>query len=108
MSQLKYRITLSIDGNHSVSVTGDDPAAVQEGLAWARGIYLKLTERSAAPATRGEAVHHEITAPAPEEHPTCAIHSTPMVRVNGKRGAFWSCHEKLADESWCPYRPPKA
>jgi hypothetical protein len=108
MNQTRYQITLSVNGDHSVSVSGDDPGSVKEGLAWAKGIYLKLRERSAAPAARSETVHHEITAPAPEDSPTCAIHNLPMVRVNGRKGQFWSCHEKLADQSWCPYKPPKA
>ena len=29
----------------------------------------------------------------------------PMVKVNGRRGPFWSCHEKNSDGSWCSYRP---
>jgi hypothetical protein len=107
MDQAKYQITLSVDGKHSVSVFGDDPASVKEGLAWARGIYLKLKERSeqqALPST-AEAVHHD-TSPS-EQPPTCAIHQQLMTLVNGKRGEFWSCHEKLEDGSWCPYKPPK-
>jgi hypothetical protein len=110
MSQVKYQITLSIAGNHSVSVTGDDQEAVNEGLAWARGIYLKLQERAkqspAAPSFQtSETVNHQVAAP--EQPPTCAIHNKTMVSVNGKKGQFWSCHEKLADQSWCPYKPPR-
>lgn len=37
--------------------------------------------------------------------PVCAIHKTPMVKVKGKKGTFWSCHVKLDDGSWCPYKP---
>lgn len=44
---------------------------------------------------------------AGEAAPICAIHKTPMTKVNGKKGAFWSCHEKLEDGSFCPYRPTK-
>ena len=105
MSQVKYQITLSIDGNHSVSVSADDQASINEGLAWARGIYLKLRERSAAPATRSETVHHQITPPAPQESPDCAIHKLPMTLMTGRKGTFYSCHQKLDDGSWCPYRP---
>ena len=107
----RYQITLRIDGNHSVSVSGDDPATVTDGLAWARGIYLKLQERakqpSPAPLPRtAETVAHQIAADA-EQPPTCAIHSKPMVSVTGRKGRFWSCHEKNEDESWCSYKPPK-
>jgi hypothetical protein len=99
MSQAKYQITLSINGNHSVSVSGDDPTSVKEGLAWARGIYLKLKERS----DQQQALSPALAAEPPE----CAIHHQPMVSVNGKKGQFWSCHQKLEDGSWCPYKPPK-
>jgi hypothetical protein len=110
MPDAQYQITLQLDGNHSVSVPGDDPTAVKDGLAWARGIYLKLQERAkqspAAPTFHiSETVNHQVAAP--EQPPTCAIHNKPMVSVNGTKGQFWSCHEKLADQSWCPYKPPK-
>src|SRR5215213_6835453 len=109
MAQVTYRITLSVDGQHAVSVSGEDPVAVNDGLAWARGMYLKLKERAeinaAAPSTPPTAYHHDL---APAEHvPMCAIHHQPMVQVQGATGAFWSCHQKLEDGSWCPYRPPK-
>src|SRR4051794_7520265 len=103
MAQLTYQVTLAIDGNHTVAVSGDDPVAVNDGLAWARGIYLKLKQRSAAvssPAGASEitqAYHHDIRPLETEQPPTCAIHKLPMTRMNGKRGAFWSCHEKLDD-----------
>jgi hypothetical protein len=108
MNQAKYQITLSLNGNHQVSVFGDDPTSVKEGLAWARGIYLKLKERSdqQALSPSAEVVHHDISS---EQAPTCAIHRKPMTWVpKGKRGPFWSCHEKLDDGSWCPYKPSKA
>jgi len=111
MAHATYQITLRLDGNHSVSVSGDDPTAVKDGLAWARGIYLKLQERakqtsSVSPLQTSQPVTHESTTPE-QQPPTCAIHTTPMVSVNGKQGQFWSCHEKLQDGSWCPYRPLK-
>ena len=106
MSPVKYQITLSLDGNHSVSVAGDDPTAVKEGLAWAKGVYDRLKERSEqqtlSSSTTNEVSHHDISPPQPVR---CAIHKVSMVRMNGKRGAFWSCHEKLEDGSWCPYKP---
>jgi hypothetical protein len=110
MSQAKYQITLSLDGNHSVSVTGDDPTAVKEGLAWARGIYLKLQEKAQPSQPRGAELstpttHHHDLSPA-ERAPDCAIHHQPMTWMN-KNGGFWSCHKRLDDGSWCPYRPPK-
>ena len=109
MAQVTYRITLSVDGNHAVSVSGDDPVAVNDGLAWARGMSLKLKERAeinaAAPSPIPTAYHHDIAAP--EQIPMCAIHHQPMVQVKGSKGTFWSCHQKREDGSWCPYKPPK-
>ena len=108
MSQVKYRITLSIDGNHSVSVSGDDPATVKDGLAWARGIYLKLKERSesngSAPVSAAEpAGAAPAASPTP---PACPLHLKLTTLVNGKRGPFWSCHEKSPDGRWCSYKAP--
>lgn len=44
---------------------------------------------------------------ADEHAPVCAIHGKPMTRRTTKDGtrSFWSCSEKLADGTWCPYRP---
>jgi hypothetical protein len=109
MAHVTYRITLSVSGDHAVSVSGDDPVAVNDGLAWARGMYVKLKERSepttptpAAP----QAVDHQDISPTPAP-PICAIHNVAMIRMHGQKGEFWSCHEKLEDGSWCPYKPPK-
>jgi hypothetical protein len=111
MANATYQISLRLDGNHSVSVSGDDPTADKEGLAWARGIYLKLQERAkqnpvTPPLQPAETVSHQITA-AELQPPTCANHNLPMVSVNGKKGQFWSCHQKNPDGSWCTYRPNK-
>src|SRR5205823_4457255 len=37
--------------------------------------------------------------------PICEIHQIPMVRMKGKHGPFWSCHQKDDDGNWCDYRP---
>ncbi len=98
ISNATYQLTLSADGRHSVTVTSDNPVAVQEGLAWARGILLKLAPQREA-----------VTRPSEgdEEPPICGVHEIPMVRVQSRRGPFWSCHEKNPDGSWCSYKPPK-
>jgi hypothetical protein len=41
-----------------------------------------------------------------QEPPLCGVHNIPMVWQKGKRGDFWSCHEKDPDGSYCSYRPP--
>ena len=111
MAQAKYQITLSLNGNHQVSVAGDDPTSVNEGLAWAKGIYLKLRERALSgesdSANGQQTIYHEIRPTESATPPLCAIHNLPMVKMHGKRGEFWSCHERLPDGSWCPFRPTK-
>jgi hypothetical protein len=96
MSQVRYQITLSVDGNHTVSVSGDDKEALKEGLVWAKGVYDKLaaTKTSAASAQ-------------PQDSQMCAIHHSPMKWMVTGNGSFWSCHKKLDDGSYCPYKPPK-
>src|SRR5581483_8419901 len=37
--------------------------------------------------------------------PICEVHQVPMVRMRGKHGPWWSCHQKDDDGEWCPYRP---
>ena len=94
MAQATYQITLRVDGNHAVSVSGDDPVAMQDGLAWARGIHLKLKAHDVEQAG----------GVSDDEPPNCAVHNVPMVQVQGKKGPFWSCHEKNDDGSWCSYK----
>jgi hypothetical protein len=52
-------------------------------------------------ATRAE----KTIIPDDAEPPVCAIHMVPMVLMHGRRGDFWSCHEKNSDGSWCTYKP---
>ncbi len=109
MSQVKYQITLALDGNHQVLVTSDDALDAKEGLDWAKSIYQQLKERAeikqATPLPVSTTYHHDIAPP--EQTPSCAIHKQPMAEMKGPKGTFWSCHQKLDDGSWCPYRPPK-
>ncbi len=95
MQKTTYHVTLSTSGQHTISVTGDDPVAIQDDLAWARGIYLKLKTYDVSPTAEG----------LDPEPPTCTVHDVPMVLVQGKKGPFWSCHEKNSDGTWCSYKP---
>ena len=114
MTTTKYQVTLSVDGKHAVSVQSDDPAAVTEALVWAKKTYGQLGRLPQTPlqaAVRDEDTASDgaaLDADESEEPPTCAVHAQPMVRVSGRRGDFWSCHEKNDDGSWCSYRPPQA
>ena len=87
-------MTLSIDGKHSVSVTSDDPAAVTEGLVWAKRTHEQLvrferTHTQAAKDGGGSAsqfVEKARDGEQPrqqEETPVCQIHDLPMVKVLG-------------------------
>jgi hypothetical protein len=64
--------------------------------------YKPVTRRQNSP--RGETSASE---PNAEDAPLCAIHKKPMEKRQGKNGMFWSCHSKLEDGTWCPYKPPK-
>jgi len=61
---------------------------------------MESRPQAAAPIATAPSNGHE-TGPAP----MCAIHKTPMQKVQGKKGSFFSCHTKLDDGSWCPYKP---
>jgi hypothetical protein len=37
--------------------------------------------------------------------PVCAVHDRPMDLMHGRRGPFWSCHQKNEDGTWCDYKP---
>ena len=96
MAETKYQVILFVNGNHSVSVTSDDPAALTEGLVWAKKTYQTLASRAARKSReQGEE----------EEIPVCEVHDVPMVRQEGKYGPFWSCHQRNEDGSFCSYRP---
>src|SRR5688572_8983493 len=107
MPQTIYKVQLSVIGEHSVSVSSDDPAAVTEALVWAKQTHGKLARLSRGPVPQETAVssdgHHDDGDA--EEAPICAVHQLPMVRVQGRRGPFWSCHERNPDGSFCSYKP---
>ena len=119
MPNTKYQVNLCVDGKHSVSVQGDDPAAVTEGLLWAKKTWGQLvrlpgksfqtlpqdgsgpTDQAATP----DGPHQDQASDPAEESPICAVHQVPLVRVNGRKGPFWSCHEKMTDGAWCMFKP---
>ena len=95
MPRTTYHVTLSLDGDHRVSVTSDDQAELSEGLAWAKGVVLKL---------EAYAREHAEEEQVEEEPPTCEVHQIAMVKVQGRKGEFWSCHEKLPGGEWCKFK----
>jgi len=57
--------------------------------------------RTPGKTSQGDAANSVPTEPAP----MCAIHNKPMTRRSKDGRSWWSCSEKLADGTWCPYRP---
>jgi hypothetical protein len=97
MANTTYQVTLSMDGNHRVSVASDDQAAVKTGLVWAKRVYDLLVARSISQPREAEKKN--------ENAPICAVHNVPMTRQKGRHGSFWSCHRKDSGGSFCSYRP---
>ncbi len=104
MAQMTYQVILSSDGKHTVIVTGDNQGEMQSAKAWAKSAYDEIVERYGLKNGLKPSTSAQSTSEA-EEAPVCQIHQVPMTQVNGKKGAFWSCHEKNSDGSWCSYRP---
>lgn len=97
MAQTNYQVTLSRMGAHSVTVAGDDPEAVKTALHWAKGIYERLEGL--------DKPQQEEDQQEEREAPICAVHDVPMVWQKGRKGYFWSCHERNPNGSFCSYRP---
>ena len=101
MAQTTYEVRLAIDGNHSVVVRGADPSQMKVAIAWAKATHAALNARYGdAPATQDQAEDE-----LPAEPPTCGVHDIPMVRVEGKNGPFYSCHQRDDQGRFCSYRP---
>ena len=98
MNRTTYQVVMSTDGKHQVIVTIEDPAGTKAALAWARATYAQLIKAEDLAEQPGDESQEQ-------EPPECAIHQVPMVLVQGRRGPFWSCHQKNEDGSWCNYRP---
>ena len=100
-----YQITLSTGGQVAVTVTAEDPAEMKASLAWAELAYKHLVDGQGK--NGGQIKSDQVQEQPEEETPVCAIHNVPMVRQKGRYGAFWSCHERNADGSFCTYKPDR-
>ena len=108
MANTTYQVTLSLNGAHTISVTSDEPAAMKTAVAWAKATYDALVEhdrKAATPVAADRTTDAEAGAAAA---PLCAVHHQAMVRVQGRKGPFWSCHERTDDGRFCSYWPPQA
>lgn len=102
MAQTTYQITLSTGGKVAVTVTAEDPAEMKAALDWAQLAYKNLVDNQ---GKKGGQPQVQVQEQQEEETPICAVHQVPMVRVKGKYGYFWSCHERTEDGSFCSYKP---
>jgi hypothetical protein len=106
---MKYQITLAVEGNHSVSVIGEDEAEMTLGLVWSKKIHQQLRALSkrepASPSPMAPATQPGATELPPGPPPLCGLHQVAMIWQRGRRGHFWSCHERLPDGRWCPFKP---
>lgn len=102
MTQTTYQVTLSLDGNHSVTVKTDNQTETRLAIAWAKATFNRLVEFSKDRDEKNQVISEEH---AQDDPPICAVHQVPMVWQKGRKGYFWSCHQKNADGSWCDYRP---
>ena len=100
MAQTTYQVILSTDGKHTVIATTDDQAAAKAAFGWAKATYDRVVEVYGTKAD----LHKAANGNGHESVPMCGIHHVPMSKVEGKRGPFYSCHEKNPDGSWCNYR----
>lgn len=100
-----YQVILSTDGKHTVIGTTDRADQVDNVQAWAMATYEHFVKRY---GLKGEhKANGNGNGNGSEETPTCAIHKVPMGRVEGRKGPFWSCHQKMEDGSWCSYKPSR-
>src|SRR5450830_1846437 len=96
-----YQITLSTGGQVAVTVTAEDPAEMKASLAWAELAYKHLLDGQERKG--GQVKEDQVQEQLEEETPICTVHHVPMVKQRGRYGAFWSCHERNSDGSFCSY-----
>ncbi len=101
MAQTTYEVRLAMDGNHSVLVRSSDPTQMKVGISWAKATHAALSARYGDTSTGQDQAADEL----PAEPPICGVHDIPMVRVEGKNGPFFSCHERDEQGRFCSYRP---
>jgi enoyl reductase-like protein len=96
MNRSTYIVIQVLDGNVFVAHTHDieEPVAtVIDRASETHELYQIVSEPDDADE-------------AEQAAPICEVHQVPMVLVQGKKGPFWSCHERVGD-GWCKYRPPQ-
>lgn len=107
MNNTTYQVILSTDGKHTVIVTSDDPNGIKAAGSWAKTTYQNLVDSYGLKYGPKPIQPQETEAVEAEAAPICEVHNVPMTLVQGKKGPFYSCHERVGD-GWCKYRPTKA
>ena len=76
---------------------------MKASLAWAELAYKHLVDSQLK--KEDQVKEDQIQEQPEEETPICAVHQVSMVKQRGKYGAFWSCHQRTEDGSFCSYKP---
>lgn len=106
---------LSSDGKHTVHVSADTPEQLRDLVPAAKVLYREvvgefggkaqvLPEATSSPSNGHTTVGKRIDTVAQTQAavtPRCPVHQQAMVYRNGRRGPFWSCHERKPDGRWC-------
>jgi hypothetical protein len=104
MTDVKYQVSIIKNGQPTLSITAVDPKQAAEALGWL-SMSSPIAQAPRRADARVESNPVGIPFASKPEAPICAIHQKPMTLMTGKRGQFYSCHEKMQDGSWCRYKP---
>ena len=106
---------LSSDGKHTVHVSADTPEQLRDLVPAAKVLYREVVGEfggKAQPVAEATQTTSNGHAPVGQRidtvaqaqaavTPQCPVHQKAMVYRNGRRGPFWSCHERKPDGRWC-------
>jgi hypothetical protein len=101
---------LSSDGKHTVHVSAETPAQMNELAPYARKLYEQVLEQYGTKPQLWEAAKNgqaKLQAPSGNGSasvtPCCPEHTKPLKQRKGRYGDFWSCPTRQPDGSWCSY-----
>jgi hypothetical protein len=102
-----YQVSVTVAGDQKATIEAADPTTAQDAIAlFAQRFGAAVRPSAPVVPTPVQQIQAAFAQPEKSQQaPTCAIHHQPMNLMNGKRGSFWSCHEKMDDGSWCSYKP---
>lgn len=96
MGKTTYQVIARMAGNFAMIGETKDPTETIEQ------VIKRASERPGAVSSQPESGGPEVPAPV------CPFHDRPMVLMHGRRGPFWSCHQKNDDGTWCDYKPDES